>query len=93
MRSSTTWDAGGFRARLAAILSCLRRSGTFESQKLVAQPNLARSTAHRVLATLTHQGYVQPSSDSAVYEPGPASMELGATPQDFAECATEPAPR
>lgn len=67
------------------LLTLLREKGSLRVIDGSKELDVARSTAHRLLATLAHEGYVQQARNSREYEPGPALMELGFTSAGFRE--------
>jgi DNA-binding IclR family transcriptional regulator len=58
------------------LLLMLRRDGVLRVTRVADELGVAHSTAHRLLASLRHRGFVVQDSARA-YRPGPASAELG----------------
>jgi DNA-binding IclR family transcriptional regulator len=58
------------------LLLILRRDGLLRVTTVADELGVAHSTAHRLLASLRHRGFVVQDSERA-YRPGPACAELG----------------
>jgi IclR family acetate operon transcriptional repressor len=58
------------------LLLMLRRDGMLRVTQVADELGVAHSTAHRLLASLRHRGFVVQDSSRA-YRPGPACAELG----------------
>ncbi|MCW2609563.1 MAG: hypothetical protein QOC93_1528 [Actinomycetota bacterium] len=58
------------------VLLLLRRDGVLRVTQVAEELGVAHSTAHRLLASLRHRGFVVQDSGRA-YRPGPACAELG----------------
>lgn len=77
-------DAAGRNGNMiGAVDNVLRLLRLFETQKLLRvnevsrQMQLSRSTVHRMLATLSHHGFVVQDAFSRGYGPGPALVDVG----------------
>jgi DNA-binding IclR family transcriptional regulator len=58
------------------LLLLLRRDGVLRVTRVAEELGVAHSTAHRLLASLRHRGFVVQDAGRA-YRPGPACAELG----------------
>jgi DNA-binding IclR family transcriptional regulator len=61
------------------LLLLLRRDGVLRVTQVADELGVAHSTAHRLLASLRHRGFVVQDTGRA-YRPGPACAELGSAP-------------
>ncbi|MFI7481465.1 IclR family transcriptional regulator [Kocuria sp. M1R5S2] len=58
------------------LLLMLRDRDSLRVTDAAAELGVARSTAHRLLMTLAHEGFVQQERNSRAYRPGPALLEF-----------------
>ena len=58
------------------LLSLFRQQEVLRVTDASRELGVARSTAHRLLMTLAHEGFVQQERNSKAYRPGPALLEL-----------------
>lgn len=58
------------------LLSLFRHRDSLRVTDASAELGVARSTAHRLLMTLAHEGFVQQERNSRAYRPGPALLEF-----------------
>jgi DNA-binding IclR family transcriptional regulator len=67
---------------IESVANALRLLALFREQDVVRVTDaskklgVARSTAHRLLMTLAHEGFVQQERNSRAYRPGPALLEF-----------------
>src|ERR1700691_5895560 len=68
---------------IGAVDSVLRLLRLFEDHEMIRvnqvgrDMGLSRSTVHRMLATLSHHGFVEQDEYSRAYRPGPALVDIG----------------
>lgn len=58
------------------LLSLFRQQDVLRVTDASKELGVARSTAHRLLMTLAHEGFVQQERNSRAYRPGPALLEF-----------------
>ena len=58
------------------LLSLFRHRDSLRVTDASTELGVARSTAHRLLMTLAHEGFVQQERNSRAYRPGPALLEF-----------------
>lgn len=58
------------------LLSLVRQQDVLRVTDASKEIGVARSTAHRLLMTLAHEGFVQQERNSRAYRPGPALLEF-----------------
>src|SRR5580692_1497899 len=68
---------------IGAVENVLRLLRLFEDHEMIRvnqvgrDMGLSRSTVHRMLATLSHHGFVEQDEYSRAYRPGPALVDIG----------------
>ncbi|MGH8689918.1 MAG: IclR family transcriptional regulator [Burkholderiales bacterium] len=88
------------RARLSSVANSIRLLTSFSGEEdelgittLASRLRLAKSTVHRLAATLTSAGFLEQNSETGKYRLGVALFELGALVRRRMDVATEARPR
>jgi IclR family KDG regulon transcriptional repressor len=88
------------RARLSSVANSIRLLTSFSGEQdelgitaLAARLRLAKSTVHRLAATLTGAGFLEQNSDNGKYRLGIALFELGALVRRRMDVANEGRPK
>jgi DNA-binding IclR family transcriptional regulator len=88
------------KARLSSVANSIRLLTSFSGAEdelgittLAARLRLAKSTVHRLAATLTSSGFLEQSSDTGKYRLGMALFELGALVRRRMDVANEGRPK
>jgi DNA-binding IclR family transcriptional regulator len=88
------------RARLSSVANSIRLLTSFSGEEdelgitaLASRLRLAKSTVHRLAATLTGAGFLEQNSDNGKYRLGIALFELGALVRRRMDVANEGRPR
>ena len=88
------------KARLSSVANSIRLLTSFSGQEdelgittLASRLRLAKSTVHRLAATLTSAGFLEQNSDTGKYRLGVALFELGALVRRRMDVANEARPK
>lgn len=88
------------KARLSSVANSIRLLTSFSGEEdelgittLATRLRLAKSTVHRLAATLTSAGFLEQNADTGKYRLGIALFELGALVRRRMDVATEARPR
>src|SRR5204863_2157122 len=88
------------KARLSSVANSIRLMTSFSGEEdelgittLATRLRLAKSTVHRLAATLTTSGFLEPNSDTGKYRLGVALFELGALVRRRMDVANEARPK
>src|SRR3990172_12475155 len=88
------------KARLSSVANSIRVLTSFSGEEdelgitaLASRLRLAKSTVHRLAATLTGAGFLEQNSDNGKYRLGIALFELGALVRRRMDVANEGRPR
>ena len=88
------------KARLSSVANSIRLLTSFSGEedelgitKLATRLRLAKSTVHRLAATLTAAGFLEQNRDSGKYRLGMALFELGALVRRRMDVANEGRPK
>src|SRR5262245_41453714 len=88
------------KARLSSVANSMRLLSSFSGEEdelgittLATRLRLAKSTVHRLAATLTGAGFLEQNVDSGKYRLGMALFELGALVRRRMDVATEGRPK
>src|SRR5687767_9039436 len=90
----------GAKARLSSVANSIRVLTSFSGEEeelgittLATRLRLAKSTVHRLAATLTGAGFLEQNSDTGKYRLGVALFELGALVRRRMDVANEARPK
>jgi IclR family transcriptional regulator, KDG regulon repressor len=90
----------GAKARLSSVANSIRLLTSFSGEEeelgittLATRLRLAKSTVHRLAATLTGAGFLEQNSDTGKYRLGVALFELGALVRRRMDVANEARPK
>src|SRR5881398_2458354 len=88
------------KARLSSVANAIRLLTSFSGEEdelgittLAGRLRLAKSTVHRLAATLTSAGFLEQNSDTGKYRLGVALFELGALVRRRMDVANEARPK